>query len=53
MAWDSGTYRRDASKANRGKPFEDFINFATIKGQYATENFSEYSHPLKETYFNK
>ena len=25
----------------------------TIKGQYATENFSEYSHPLKETYFNK
>ena len=27
MAWDSGTYRRDASKANRGKPFEDFINF--------------------------
>lgn len=25
----------------------------TIKGQYATENFSEYSRPLKETYFNK
>lgn len=25
----------------------------TIKGQYATENFGEYSHPLKETYFNK
>ena len=25
----------------------------TIKGQYATENFGEYSHPLKQTYFNK
>ena len=33
MAWDSGTYRRDASKANRGKPFEDFINFANEKYQ--------------------
>lgn len=33
MAWDSGTYRRDASKANRGRPFEDFINFANEKYQ--------------------
>lgn len=33
MAWDSGTYSRDASKANRGKPFEDFINFANEKYQ--------------------
>lgn len=33
MAWDSGTYSRDAGKANRGKPFEDFINFANEKYQ--------------------
>lgn len=25
----------------------------TVKAQYATENFSTYAHPLKETYFNK